>query len=108
MTEEQQSELIEPINRELEQLQADEVGIRQSLSKCRERINEVKLDIVKIKYGVEVGSIVIGYKGREYKVTDIDCCWSDAPWLKGNQRKKDGTWGSAARNLFGNWKLKTS
>lgn len=53
---------------------------------------------------VKVGDVVI-YKGNEYLVTSVDPKWGDTvkPWLTGNPRKADGTFGKAVRNLYSNW-----
>lgn len=53
---------------------------------------------------VKVGDVVI-YKGNEYRVTSVDPKWGNIvkPWLTGNPRKADGTFGNAVRNLYSHW-----
>lgn len=52
---------------------------------------------------VKVGDIVT-YRGVEHKVCEVDPKWGTTAWVKGNPRKKDGTWGIAVRALYDDWK----
>lgn len=56
--------------------------------------------------GIVLGQIVM-YKGIEHKVVEIDASWHDMklPWLKGNARKKDGTFGIKVVHMYSDWKV---
>jgi hypothetical protein len=80
----------------------------EELSSVRRKIRVEKLRIVEETYGIRVGSVVV-VKGADYRVTKVDVRWGrDKPWLEGNPRKKDGTFGSRKRNLYSDWELKHS
>lgn len=53
--------------------------------------------------GVSVGDVVLGNDGKRYRIADIDPVWGDKAWIKGEPQRKDGTFGTATRNLFGAW-----
>ena len=54
------------------------------------------------KAGVYVGDIV-QKGGKLYRVTDVNTHWEGKPWLKGSPQRKDGSYGTAERNLFSDW-----
>ena len=77
-----------------------------------EELNAVRKDIEKLKqalayrnYNVTVGSIV--FVGKDvFKVVEIrPCYFGKKPWCKGNPKRKDGTFGTAIRNLCADWEL---
>lgn len=86
--------------------ESKELGER--MAALHQRQYELKIQIAKIKHGVEVGTIVVKKDGSEYRVTKVDVRWVDRPWLEGNPRKKDGTFGTAIRNLYDDWVVKSS
>lgn len=90
----------------LEALVGREAELETELSKVRAAINAEKLQLIELEHGVRVGSTVVDKKGVEYLVTRVDACWSP-PWLEGNPRRKDGSFGTASRNLYSDWKLLT-
>lgn len=55
---------------------------------------------------VKRGDLVL-CKGIEYRITHIRFhSWDnpeDKPWLMGNPKRKDGTFGTAERHLYGDW-----
>ena len=71
----------------------------------RDLITKEKLKISEQKFGVRVGSIVKNRQGVEHKVTNVNTSYSGKPWIEGNQKKKDGTFGTARRNLYSDWTL---
>jgi hypothetical protein len=89
----------------LEQLVKRAEGLANELSELRKEIAEEKLRIVKETYGIDVGSVVT-HKGQEYRIAEIQPGQYGKPWLYGNPRKKDGTFGTAVRNLFSDWEVK--
>jgi hypothetical protein len=53
---------------------------RKILRNKEDELKEVKLAVIKHFHGVTVGSTVI-YKGNEYKVTKVDTCTWDYPFM---------------------------
>lgn len=53
---------------------------RKLLRKKENELKEAKLAVIKHFHGVTVGSTVI-YKGNEYKVTKVDTCTWDYPFM---------------------------
>jgi hypothetical protein len=92
------SELLKELNKKQNELEEKLVSVRKE-------IHEEKLRISENRFGVRVGSIVSNNKGVEFLVTQVDTRWSGKPWLKGNQKKKDGTFGTASRNIYSDWTL---
>ena len=89
----------------LKELEAQEKALQEQLRNIRQEIETVKLQEVEAEFGVKVGSIVL-YKGVEHKVVAVSpMSWGGSPWLSGNPKKKDGSFGTAARNLYSNWTL---
>ena len=88
-----------------EQIAAEEARLEAAeneVRSCKRRLRVLKLDLAKRDFGVEVGSVVL-HKGKEHKVTKVETCWDRKPWLAGNPKRKDGTFGTAWRNLFEDW-----
>lgn len=91
------------IERKLQSLEDQERALNKQQSK-------LLLRQAKLKHGVKIGSIVISDprhgEGVEHRVTFIDTEYGiDRPWVRGNPRKKDGTFGAAVRSLYDNWRL---
>ena len=83
-----------------------EEQLRNKLSKVTVAIREEQLLEAKNKYGVEIGAIVKDRSGKEYRITKVDVrSWDGFPWLEGNPRKKDGTFGKARRCLYNSWEV---
>jgi len=81
--------------------------LRKNLKESERQQHSIKLEIFKIKFQIMHGSIVIGRDDKEYKVVNISSQWGIAkPWIEANPRKKDGTFGTARRNLYDYWTLK--
>jgi len=85
----------------------EESRLGNLLSEKRREREKIELEAVNVEFGVTVGSVVTGRDGMEYRVTSISPFWG-TPWLKGNPRKKDGTWGNAERKLYGDWKVSSA
>jgi len=93
----------------LKELEQQEKDLLAKLNAVRESITEEKTRLAEHKFGVRVGSIVKDRKGIEHKVTQVDTRYYDgSPWLVGNPKKKDGTFGIAQRNLYSCWTLLTT
>lgn len=88
----------------IKQLRHDVEFAEKALDKSNVALHEALL----VKYGVRPGDIVVSHKGKEYKVTKVDTMFDDGlkPFVAGIPRKKDGTFGTAHRNLYSDWKKK--
>ena len=89
----------------LKKLELQEKELCERLSVVRDAINKEKLRLAEQEFGVKVGSIVKDSKGIEHQVTLVVATYSGKPWLEGNPKKKDGTFGTARRNIFSGWTL---
>jgi hypothetical protein len=92
-------------------LKARESEIKEQLFLVQEEIIQEKLRLIEKRYGVLVGAVVVS-RGEEYRVTKVDVksiFWDmdTKPWLEGNPRKKDGTFGKKKRHLYSDWELKS-
>lgn len=88
----------------IKELEQNVEQIEEQLAIAEANLLNAKLARVKKLYGINCGVVVIS-EGKKYKVVSIDVRWDGRPWVKGYGLKKDGTWGSFARNLFDDWKL---
>lgn len=88
----------------LKELEQQEKEILEQLQVVRKAIHEEKLRLTEQQFGVRVGSIVKDRKGVEHKVTKVNPSYGK-PWLEGNPKKKDGTFGIAQRNIYSDWDL---
>ena len=80
---------------------------REQNNKLGETVRQIKAERDRIafnRYGVSIGSVVLR-DGVEFRVTKVDTRWGDKPWLEGNQKRKDGTFGNSRRHIYGNWEL---
>ena len=92
----------------LAELKLQEEELSSKLNEVRREITKEKLRLAEQEFGVRIGSVVKDKKGIEYKVTCVKTNFSGKPWLEGNPKKKDGTFGIAHRNIYGNWTLISS
>lgn len=92
----------------LEELIRQESALKSQLVDVRRRIHDEQLRQAKETFGVEIGSVVIGKDGgKEYRVVEIQLAgYRDRPWVSANPRRKDGTFGTAVRNLYDDWTVK--
>ena len=81
-------------------LEGTKKRLKAELQDTEAAIKKLKLG----RSGVELGDIVI-YLGTEYRVADADMVL-DKPFLYGNPRKKDGTFGTKRVYLSTMWKKK--
>ncbi len=86
-------------------------GLLQTLSEQTQALKTRQTDLrrrqVELVHGVSVGTVVL-YDGVEYRVAAVEINdYSDyvkyKPWVRGNIKRKDGSWGTGERNLFANW-----
>jgi hypothetical protein len=87
----------------LEELAEEKRVLSNKLHEVDHQIFNEKLRIVREKFGVYIGATVKGHDGKLYKVTSIEPSWTIKPWLCGNPQKKDSTFGTAIRNIYGDW-----
>lgn len=79
-------------------------ALERNVARLVAELNTARIDLTCAKIaacGVSIGDIVVK-RGTRYQVCDIDVHWT-RPWLKGNKRLKDGSWGVAAHNLYDDW-----
>jgi len=88
-------------------------SVERNLKEINNKILETRLAIAFERYGIKIGSIVastaINTKGILHRVTRVDVSWyRDKPWVVGNPKRKDGTFGTTNRNLYNEWELVAS
>jgi len=102
MTEEQQIQKLEAI---IKTARANLVSLHDKCSVEKALIRECQLKLHEFKHGIKPGVIVV-YHGVLHKVVSIEPDRGfEKPWVTGNPQRKDGTYGTAVRNLFDNWEL---
>lgn len=79
-------------------LQANVDRLTIELTEAKERLTRAKIDAS----GIAIGDVV-EKNGKHYRVCEIDVEWT-TPWVKGNLRLKDGSWGVGVHNVFGDWR----
>jgi len=88
---------------EIKALEKRVAELEKQLRDAQDLLRKAKLEACVVK----VGDIVVNTKdGTEHRVTEVDVRWNDLsrPWVYGNPKKKDGTWGTARRALYHHWK----
>lgn len=83
--------------------QKREVALREQMGIERQKILSTQREIAKVKHGIEIGSVV-KYRGVLHRVTSVTEGYGK-PWAEGNPMRKDGSYGTARRNLFSDWEL---
>lgn len=73
-------------------------NLRQQLKRQEEMLTAAKMK----RADVQIGEIVI-FKGEKHRVCEVKPGGYGKDWAKGNPVKKDGTFGTAMRNLYGEW-----
>lgn len=86
------------LKRELERLKGEVERVKGEIQREEEHL-------VRVRFGVVKGTIVVDGRGCKYRVVGIELGWRDTPWLSGNPQKKDGSFGTAVRHLYTDWKL---
>ncbi len=79
--------------------------LKAKLGRVNSEISSLQLHLVEEKWHVAVGTIVGNHKGKEYRIRVIQPHGINKPWVKGNPRRKDGTFGTALHHLYDNWQL---
>jgi hypothetical protein len=90
------------MNAEIKILQERESKLRAELNETRTALSNALIAQAGEIYGVYIGDVVRD-RGKEYRVIKIKPNYGYKPWLVGNLKKKDGTFGTAKRNLFSSW-----
>lgn len=89
----------------IDELKTQKEHLEVEIRRIENRIRNEQLRLCYSEYGITFGSIVKTIDGKEYKITEIDARWSGDPTLKGNPKKKDGTFGKAEQYVYGRWEL---
>ena len=82
-------------------LQAEEKRLSLLILDVQKRLHAALCELA----GIKKGDIVL-YKGVEHRITKIETDYGyrrDKPWVSGNPKKKDGTFGIAERHLYTDW-----
>jgi hypothetical protein len=83
----------------IRQLEREVERLERALAKAQEALLNAKAKAA----GVAVGSVVL-YRGVEHRVTHIqDSFGAEKPWLRGKQKRKDGTFGTRSVHLYDDW-----
>jgi hypothetical protein len=91
------------MSEEIKAMEEEVRRLRLDLEDARRRLNDARI----VEVGVSVGDIVRGKRdGNTYRVARIDPRHSCA-WITANPMRKDGTYGTAERNLYENWERVT-
>ena len=102
------SVLLADLKRQLKASETESDALGAKMSVLQEQQHKLKLAIAETKYGVKLGVTVTGRDSKKFRVTKVDVRWDDRPWLEGNPLKKDGSWGTAIRNLYDNWTVESA
>lgn len=91
------------MNAEIKILQERESKLRAELNETQTALSNALVAEASEIYGVYIGDVV-RVQDREYRVVKINPNYDYRPWLVGIPKRKDGTFGTAERNLFSaNW-----
>jgi hypothetical protein len=86
----------------IEDLERKVQGLRARLSAAEESLRKARLAAAPVKRG----DIVRGTRdGKLYRVAAVDVRWTPKPWVDGNPERKDGTFGTAVRHIYGDWEV---
>ena len=91
-------------NKHLDALIKREQELNKELAETGRQIKAERDRMAFNGYGVSIGSVVL-YRDAEYRVTVVDSTWKGKPWLKGQKKLKDGTFGILSRRIFNGWEL---
>lgn len=94
----------EEIAAEIARLEERRGALSKEIVAVDDAIRSLRLDQIDLLYGLHVGSIV-AHEGKRYLVCEIANETWRRPWVVGHPMKKDGTFGSARRNLFSDWEV---
>jgi len=98
------TELLATLRRQIKEFESEETQLVNLLVFKRREVHDARIEADCLEYGIQIGSTVTDRKGNEFRITVIDSSYGK-PWLQGNPRKKDGTWGIANRHLYANWEV---
>ena len=98
-------------NKHLDNLIDQELLYMYKLDETRDQIKAERDRMAFELYGIRVGVVVL-YRNHEYCVTDVNSGdirskWGGKPWVKGQKKLKDGTFGSLSHRLYDSWKFVT-
>lgn len=73
--------------------------LRHDLKQAEVELRDAQADATGFKHGD-----IVNYRGTEHRITRIDGSWGkDKPWLHGNPKKKDGTWGTRVVHMYSDY-----
>jgi hypothetical protein len=91
------------MSKEIQALEAEVDRLEAELRDAKQRLRDAGI----AASGVSIGDIVLR-KNVRYRVTSIDpASWRQKVWIQGNPERRDGSFGTAERNLFDDWKKET-
>lgn len=100
-------DLLEELKRQLADLTSKEQKIVSELYDVRFQAKNIRTQIIEKVYDVYPGRLVFDHKNKLHRVVSVkngDINYK--PWVVANPIRKDGTFGTAERNLFGGeWTL---
>lgn len=90
-------------------------AVTEERNVLQREIRAKKLEYIKEKYNIDVGDIVCGHDGKEYKIASMQLPNSlktkmpifGKPFITGYSRKKDGGWSKRCAVIYGDWEHKS-
>lgn len=78
-----------------------------ALRELRSERSDLEMALTKMLSGIDVGSLVRHRKYGECRVVSIERRFlpTATPWVRANNRKKDGNWSDRELHLFSDWKV---
>lgn len=90
----------------IENLKDRKYELNNELTEVNLKIKQYYITRAERKWGIKVGDIVLGNNGKKHRIAKIISGeHREKPWLEGNPERKDGTYGTAVRNLYNDWEL---
>jgi hypothetical protein len=101
-------ERIKEIEEELDAIGYDRRQLATRVAALIVKTTALRSELTKLKYGLEVGVVVRAggrWEGQLCMVREVDDRSDGRPWVVGSPARADGSFGTARRNLFGNWEV---
>ena len=87
----------------IEDLERKVQSLQDKLRAAKKALQNAKLAAAPVK----VGDIVVTQRGTRHRVCHVDVRMSGRPWVSGNPERKDGSFGTAVRYLYDDWKIES-
>jgi hypothetical protein len=96
------------IESQLSVLKKERKTLEQQCDAARQKELAMMRELAESKFGAVLGAVVTNRKGDEFRICRVDVVtwYGDRPWVKGNPKREDGTFGKAIRNLYSDWTAK--